>query len=70
MPYRRPYRLKATLTSKGQITVPVELRRRWDLKAGDQLDFTLENESRVVLRKRIRLSIREVANARPPDRAD
>ena len=70
MPYRRPYRLKATLTSKGQITVPVELRRRWELQAGDQLDFTLENESRVVLRKRIRLSIREVANARPPDRVD
>ncbi len=69
MPYRRPYRLKATLTSKGQLTVPVELRRRWDLQAGDQLDFTLEDD-RVVLRKRIRLSIREVANARPPDRAD
>jgi AbrB family looped-hinge helix DNA binding protein len=70
MPYRRPYRLKATLTSKGQITVPVELRRRWDLKAGDQLDFTLEDDSRVVLRKRIRLSILDIANARPPNPAD
>ena len=69
MPYRRPYRLKATLTSKGQLTVPVELRRRWDLKAGDQLDFTLEDD-RVVLRKRIRLSILETASARPPDRVD
>ena len=69
MPYRRPYRLQATLTSKGQLTVPVELRRRWDLKAGDQLDFTIE-DNRVVLRKRIRLSIREIANARTPSAAD
>ena len=63
MPYLRPYRLKATLTSKGQITVPVELRRRWDLKRGDQLDFTLEDDNRVVLRKRIRLSSPDTAGA-------
>jgi AbrB family looped-hinge helix DNA binding protein len=63
MTYLRPYRLKATLTSKGQITVPVELRRRWDLKRGDQLDFTLEDDSRVVLRKRIRLSSPDTAGA-------
>lgn len=62
MPYHRPYRLRATLTSKGQVTIPVELRRRWELKRGDQLDFTLEDESRVVLRKRIRLSV-----SLPPD---
>ena len=63
MPYLRPYRLKATLTSKGQITVPVELRRRWNLKRGDQLDFTLDDDSRVVLRKRIRLSSPDTAGA-------
>jgi AbrB family looped-hinge helix DNA binding protein len=53
-----PYKQKArvTLTSKGQITLPIELRRRWDLHAGDQLDFSLEND-RVVVRKLARPSI-------------
>lgn len=49
-----PYKAKSTLTSKGQITLPVQLRRRWDLKPGDRLDFALETDGRVVLRKWIR----------------
>ena len=32
-------KLPATITSKGQITLPAELRKHWDLKAGDQLVF-------------------------------
>jgi AbrB family looped-hinge helix DNA binding protein len=31
--------MKATLTSKGQITIPLKIRRRLGLKAGQQLDF-------------------------------
>jgi len=31
--------MKSTLTSKGQITLPVELRRRLNLKTGDVLEF-------------------------------
>ncbi|MEO8353609.1 MAG: AbrB/MazE/SpoVT family DNA-binding domain-containing protein [Chthoniobacteraceae bacterium] len=31
--------MKATLTSKGQITLPVEIRRRLGLKVGDVLEF-------------------------------
>lgn len=31
--------MKATITSKGQITIPVQVRRRLNLKAGDVLDF-------------------------------
>lgn len=29
----------ATLTSKGQITLPAEVRRELDLDAGDKVDF-------------------------------
>ena len=52
-----PYKTNATLTSKGQITLPAELRRRWGLKAGDRIDFTLEGDQRVVLTRKIRRSI-------------
>jgi AbrB family looped-hinge helix DNA binding protein len=53
------YKARSTLTSKGQVTLPVELRRRWNLQAGDCVDFCLENDGRVVLRKWLRRSILE-----------
>jgi antitoxin PrlF len=31
--------MQSTLTSKGQITIPMALRRKLHLKAGDVLDF-------------------------------
>ena len=60
------YKTKTTLSSKGQITLPVELRRRWDLKPGDCIDFCLEDDGRVVLRKWLRRSILEGRVQLPP----
>ena len=39
----------STISSKGQITVPIEIRRRLGVKPGDKLDFALE-DGRTVLR--------------------
>jgi antitoxin PrlF len=60
------YKSRSTLTTKGQITLPAELRRRWDLKPGDCIDFCLEDDGRVVLRKWLRRSILEGREHLPP----
>jgi len=60
------YKSSSTLTSKGQITLPAELRRRWGLKPGDRVDFTLQDDGRVVLRRWVRRSILEAREELPP----
>eukprot|EP01037_Dinobryon_pediforme_P007055 gene7055-7118_t len=37
---------RVTITSKGQITLPAELRRRWHLQPGDQITFDVESDTR------------------------
>ena len=39
----------ATLTSKGQVTIPAAVRERLGLKTGDRVDFVLAPDGRVVL---------------------
>ena len=37
----------ATLSSKGQVTIPVEIRNRLRLNTGDKVDFVIFDGSRV-----------------------
>lgn len=37
----------STLTSKGQVTIPKEIRRQLGLRAGDRLDFSLDSNGRL-----------------------
>jgi antitoxin PrlF len=39
----------STITSKGQITVPLEVRTRLGLKPGDRVDFCFENGHTILL---------------------
>jgi len=40
----------ATLTSKGQITIPSSVRKKLHLHAGDKVDFSMMGEHEVLLR--------------------
>lgn len=40
----------STLTSKGQITVPKEVREALHLEPGDQLDFIIQEDGQVLFR--------------------
>jgi len=37
----------ATITSKGQITIPATIRKALDLQSGDRVDFMVEETGRV-----------------------
>jgi AbrB family looped-hinge helix DNA binding protein len=50
----------ATLTSKGQTTIPKEIRDRLSMKAGDRMTFTLMPDGTVVMRVKTR-SVTELA---------
>ena len=49
----------ATLTSKGQTTIPKKVREHLKLNPGDKLDFVIESEGRVVMRP-AKLDVREL----------
>ena len=43
-----------TLTSKGQVTVPREIRDRLGLKSGDKMTFTMLSDGAVIMRPKTR----------------
>ncbi|PIU55326.1 MAG: AbrB family transcriptional regulator [Chloroflexi bacterium CG07_land_8_20_14_0_80_51_10] len=50
----------ATLTSKGQITIPKEVRKALELESGDKVEFIIDGKRAVVipLKKRSLLELR------------
>jgi AbrB family looped-hinge helix DNA binding protein len=56
----------STLTSKGQTTIPLEVRTAANLKEGDRIHFTVLADSTIILRVKNR-SIRDIS-IRPPAR--
>jgi AbrB family looped-hinge helix DNA binding protein len=40
----------SSLTSKGQTTIPLEVRRKLGLKPGDKIDFVIGEDGLVILR--------------------
>jgi len=45
---------EATMTVKGQVTVPREIRNRLGLKSGDKVAFTILSDGTVVVRPKTR----------------
>lgn len=52
----------AKITAKGQITIPVEIRKMLNLKEGDKVVFMAEN-GKVVMENSTKLAIREAQEA-------
>jgi len=57
----------ATVTSKGQVTLPVETRRRLGIRAGTRLEFIVKDDDRLEV-VRVGGSIRDLKGLlpRPP----
>jgi antitoxin PrlF len=55
----------ATMTSKGQLTVPKEIRDRLGLKPGDRVDFVPTGGDGVAMRKRRVVPLRELLGSLP-----
>lgn len=59
---------RATLTSKGQLTVPKDVRERLGLKVGDRVTFEVVEGDSVRLRVERRRSIGELKGSLPSTR--
>jgi antitoxin PrlF len=60
---------EATITSKGQVTIPSLIRNQLGVKPGDKLTFSIAADGTVTLRARKRLSILDIARQHPLPRS-
>jgi AbrB family looped-hinge helix DNA binding protein len=58
----------STLTSKGQTTIPKEIRERLNLQPGDRLEFVVDDDGRVVVLPATVDAAELVGILRPPSR--
>ena len=59
-------KVDATLTSKGQFTLPIEIRQALGLKPGDRLGFELTDDNELKVQPKRRRSIFELRETLPP----
>ena len=52
----------AKITAKGQITIPIHIRKKLNLKDGDKVIFIEEN-GHVIMENSTKVALREVQNA-------
>ena len=57
--------MTSTLTSKGQLTVPKEVRERLKLKTGDKIQFMINKEGKIELSP-IKARLRDLKGILPP----
>ncbi len=53
----------AKISTNGQITLPLEVRKKLSLKAGDKVLFLQKSNGEIVIKNSSRLSIREAQQA-------
>lgn len=58
----------ATVTSKGQVTIPKEIRDALDIREGTQLQFEVDPNGAVLVTKRRKKHIREIFGMLKPKR--
>lgn len=56
--------MSTTLTRKGQVTIPKKIRETLGLEPGCEVDFEVDEQGRIVIRKAGAMSVRETG----PDR--
>ena len=56
--------MKIKVTRNYQITIPVEIRRKLDLRIGDILDVTYDNERDIILIKKVKQNRRTLKAGR------
>jgi len=59
-------KILATVTSKGQITIPAAHRKAWNLQPGDQIAFDPPGERPVTVEPKRKRSIFEMLDKLPP----